>query len=587
MDAWLNALESIDNQWLPPLLLVAGLLLTLYFIYSALNGRGVGRRREANTMTSESRDSLLSETRSLHEVWQGTRDFSTVLRGGLEGSGPLQGWFSHEDKICGEFKNKIANIGEDIEKYPETEIEYLKIVGEIDRAPKPWWVWVLLGVMVAAEAYGFSVLLAGYLNDRGSAAQDTYLASGLSILIAVGALYAAVFIGNQAYKQAYARRVWKDLSGQIRLEVDGPGSTSVDSRMTLGATAADNDADKNQRQATRMANRSEYVKTRAAETKGSADKNLVRPFRIWFWIYVAAVFVFGVFVVTVRTMAINDSHGRELQRMQEIAASETTAPEPASGGVRPDAVTEQNAAASMVVTQESLEQTRSTKIVVTYVYMLLFWVVQAVAVLFTARYGFASAAGPEAYRKIRAFRSRHGGVLAEEYAARINKRVANAKKEALALASATLKNWQLGLQTEYRNGNTDLNENERRVIEAALNGSSHRTYERYVVLTETPMPPQPLAGNPAQVSESTNTAPSVVAHGEVQAPKGDTDIEVEFYQRGSSGDEVVQVGVLQQLKARIAEAELDAASLMVRVAGQPGRYMSYREFMQATRGTPA
>ena len=219
--------------------------------------------------------------------------------------------------------------------------------------------------------------------------------------------------------------------------------------------------------------------------------------------------------------------------------------------------------------------------------MLLFWVVQAVAFLFTARYGFASGAGPEAYRKIRTFRSRHGGVLAEEYAARINKRVANAKKEALALASATLKNWQLGLQTEYRNGNTGLNENERRVIEAALNGSSHRTYERYVVLTETPMPPQPLVGNPAQVSESTNTAPSVVAHGEVQAPKGDTDIEVEFYQRGSSGDEVVQVGVLQQLKARVAEAELDPASLMVRVAGQPGRYMNYREFMQATRGTPA
>ena len=390
MDAWLNALESIDNQWLPPLLLGASLLLTLYFIYSALNGRGAGRRREMHNMNSESRDSLLTTTQSLHEVWQGKREFSTVLRGGVENHGSLKGWFTDEGKICGEFKRAIARIGEGVDPYPETEIEYLKIVGEIDRAPKPWWVWGLLGVMVVAEAYGFSVLLAGYLNDRGSAAQDVYLASGLSVLIAIGALFAAVFIGNQAYKQAYARRVWKDL-GQIRLEVDGPGNTSIDLGMTLGATEADNKADRKQRQSTRMANRSEYVKARAAETKGSADKNIVRPFRNWFWIYVAAVFIFGVFVVTVRTMAINDSHGRELQRMQDIAASETTAPEPSSGGVKPDAVTEQNTAASMMVTQESLEQTRQTKIVVTYVYMLLFWVVQAVAVLFTA-YLFAACA---------------------------------------------------------------------------------------------------------------------------------------------------------------------------------------------------
>ena len=587
MDAWLNALESIDNEWLPPLLLLAGLLLSPYFTYSALNRRGAGRHREMHAMNNESRNSFLTTTQQLHEVWLGKREFSTVLRGGVARAGPLKGWFPDEDKICGEFKREIENIGEGIDPYPETEIEYLKIVGEIDRAPKPWWVWGLLGVMAVAEAYGFSVLLAGYLNDRGSAAQDTYLASGLSILIAVGALGAAVFIGIQAYKQAYTRRIWKDLGKQIRNEVDGPGNTSVDSKLTLGATVADNESDENQRQSIRMANRSEYVKARAAETKGTAKNNEVRPFRNGFWIYVAVVFIFGIVVVTVRTMAINDNHNHELQRMKDIAASEPTATESPSGGVKPDAIAAQNAAASMVVTQESLEQTRNTKIVVTYVYMLLFWVVQTVAVVFTARYGFASGAGYETYKKIHAFRSRHGSVTAVEYESRIETRLASARREAAALASATLKNWQLGLQTEYRNGNTGLNENERREIEEALNGAPHRTYDRYIELTEAPMRSQPMGGTQTQVLEPTVSETSVAARTVVKGPKADTDIEVEFYQRSSSGEEDVQIGVLQQLKARVADAELDAASLMVRVAGQPGRYMSYREFLQATRGTPA
>ena len=587
MNAWLDALESIDNQWLPPLLLMAGLLLALYFIYSTLNGRGASRRREVNTMNSESRDSILTTTQQLHEVWQGKREFATVLRGGIARAGALKGWFPDEDKICGEFKREIANIGEGIDPYPETEIEYLKIVGEIDRAPKPWWVWALLGVLAVAEAYGFSILLAGYLNDRGSAVQDTYLGTFLSIIIAVGALAAAVFIGMQAYMQAYTRRIWKDLDKQIRNEVDGPGNTSVDSKLTLGYTVADNKADEKQRQAIRMANRSEYVKARAAETKGTAKNNNVRPFRNWFWIYVAVVFIFGVFVVTVRTMAINDSHGRELQRMQDIAASETTAPETSLGGVKPDAVMEQNTAASKALTQESLEQTRNTKIVVTYVYMLLFWVVQTVAVVFTARYGFASGAGHETYKKVHAFRSRHGAVSAEEYKNRIAGRLASARREAAALASTTLKNWQLGLQTEYRNGHAGLNENERREIEEALNGSSHRTYERYVELTEVPMRLQPRDGVPTQATNLTVSEPTVVAHSVVNEPNADLDIEVEFYHRATSGEEVVHFGVLQQLKARVAEAELDAASLMVRAAGQPGRYLSYREFLQTTKGTSA
>ena len=43
MDAWLNVLELIDNEWLPPLLLLAGLLLSPYFTYSVLNRRGADR----------------------------------------------------------------------------------------------------------------------------------------------------------------------------------------------------------------------------------------------------------------------------------------------------------------------------------------------------------------------------------------------------------------------------------------------------------------------------------------------------------------------------------------------------------------
>ena len=586
MNAWLGALESIDNQWLPPLLLVAGLLLALYFIYSTLKGRGASRRREVNTMNSETNESLLSSALSLQAEWKAKPDYSTVLSNSVQTSKDFPGWFTVEENICSGFKNKIAGIGEGVEKYPETELEYLQIVSEIQRAPKPWWMWTMLVVMMVAEAYGFSVLLAGYMNDRGSALDDDRLAIVFCFVIASVLLYFAYRTGSNAYKQAYARRVWKDSDKKILCEVDEPDGSSVPKGKTLAATAADNNLDQLQRQATRMANRSAYVETCAAETKGSSENNKVRAFTTAFWIYVVVVFICGVLLVTVRTGAINQSHEREWKRVVAMAASEATTAERTSSGMKPDVVDGQNAAAATAVTQESLEQTRETKIVVTYVYGLLFWVVQAAALLITAQYGFASDSGEMAYKKIRAFRSRHGDVLIGEY----DERLTSARLAAAALASATLKAWQLGLQTEYSKSNPEnLDGSKRRIIEDALKKSSDRTYKRYVALTDAPIHFEPKTVAPEQQVAIAISPPPPVAAAQVAMyqPAAEVEIQVEFYERGTNGEEAVQLEVLRQLKVRVAETELDVAKLMVRLAGQPGRYFSYKEFLQVVKGTQA
>jgi hypothetical protein len=605
MNAILDLLEAIDRITFLPLLLM--LLLAAISGWLVFNIYKSHQLQEGSSMTrgnsSTNTSSLLSSVQDLRQQWDGNRNYHTVIMNGAVRSGTFQGWFDDERKICQEFKGKINQIKESKERYPKTEEDYLKIVDEIDRKNKPWWIWALLAVLMIAEAYGFSILLAGYLNDSGSAAQDSNLALGLSVLISVVGLGAAYFVGAYMYKHSYAWRVWKGSGHQIRRELDAAGGGTVRTGATLGLSTEDNAKDANRPQEVRMANRSQYVADLAAATSGSAAQNKVAKYNNYFWIYSAVVLLFGIFVVTVRISAINDSFSKEVQRLQTIeSVDKTTLTKPSQSGNSGSllqSLQEQSKESENAASADALEKTRSTKQVVTFVYFILFLAVQAVAVIFTQRYGFASEEGENAYKKLKEFKEKNGATLSEEFEAKQKSDLAQASEEATALAQSTLINWQIGLQTEYREGSATIDFNQRNAIQAAIDGSSDRTYSRYLLLEEqqnnTPLPPvvrtpasSVVISTPTDIpTPSVQVTPSGLFSKPLDAPAIVTAIPlsetVEYFIRSTNGNESIVSSALLDLKAQVADGELDANSLMLRTAGQPGAYMAYRDFIKSLK----
>lgn len=594
----LDLLEAIDRiTLLPPLFMLALAMISGWLAFKIYKSHQLQENNSMNHGNSRtSTNYLLASVQDLRQQWDGNRNYHTVIMNGAVRGGTFQGWFDDERKICQEFKGKINQIKESKERYPKTEEEYLKIVDEIDRKNKPWWIWALLAVLMIAEAYGFSILLAGYLNDSGSAAQDSNLALGLSVLISVVGLGAAYFVGANMYKHSYAWRVWKGSGHQIRRELDSTDGGAVRTAATLGLSTADNSKDANRPQEVRMANRSNYVANLAAATSGSASQNKVSKYNSYFWIYSAVVLLFGIFVVTVRISAINDSFSKEVQRLQTIESVDKSTPTKPStsgnSGSLLQSLQDQSKDSENAASADALEKTRSTKQVVTFVYFILFLAVQAVAVIFTQRYGFASEEGEKAYQKLKEFREKNGATLSEEFEAKQKSDLELASQEATALAQSTLINWQIGLQTEFREGSATIDFNQRNAIQAAIDGASDRTYSRYLQLEEqqnnTPLPPLAFVQPAAQSVVTTaqiNTNEYVVQDIDAPAPAitASSIFSVEYFIRSTNGNEVILNSQLANLKALVADGELDANSLMLRTAGQPGTYMAYRDFIKSLK----
>lgn len=568
MSALLTLLESLDEGYWPWLLLGVPVLLSAYFFASA----SFLKRSRESFMTSSNlqKTSMLETVQQLHTDWSARKDYTTVLRGGPTRTGAFKGWFPDEVDICTEFRARIGNIGEAVEPFPRVQEEYLRIVDELQRKPKPWWAWVLLVAMMAAEAYGFSLLLAGYLNDQGSAAQDARLGLGLSVLFAVAFLFAAYRVGRGMYLQAYAYRVWKACNGQIRREIDGTNHHARPTPESLDLNEPHNRCDQNQAQPVRMANRSSYVATVASGTvalagRGRADP--VRRYTVGFWIYVAVVAIFGIAILNFRLAAIDDSHGRELARAQELSsAAVTLAP---TGGVRPAQEAAANADADAAVTQSSLDKTRQTKQIVTVIYVLLFWGVQAIAVLMTQMFDFASDKGRDAWKAIHQFRRRHGRAQEHEYDEAVKVGLVRAGRDAEGLAVKTLKDWQTGLLAAYHGELVPLTAAEREAVEQAIDAAPERTFERFLRLKET----QELqdAWKPEVEPPGATPPQAAVAQDEL--------VHVEYYARSTSGGETLLTATLADLQRLLLTGEVSSSELMVRDAGQPGRFASYRDWL--------
>ena len=589
MSGWLEALEAIDKSSIFSLSLIV--LAAIFFcsiIYLLWGRRALWQQSEQapDSTANATRRNLLRSVNEVHVRWSSVRGYPVVLQQGPSPDGNFAGWFADEIKICSQFKNVIERLDIPAEaRYPVVAQEYLKIVSEQDRQPEPVWAWLMLVVLIAAEAYGLSILLAGYLNDTGTASQDNWLAIGICSTLSIVLLSFAHAVGIQNYKHGYARNAWnlagRQLSRDPRPNKDGG---PVGDAGTLDLTAEDNIRDQFQAASIRIANRSDYVNSFIAKTKGDSRNNNARPFTSMFWVYVGIIIAFGLAILTFRISAINANYAQEMVRMQQLSRSESPSVLQSNGPARPKAIDGLNNAANQDVTQESIERTKSTKVVVTIFYIMLFWMVQALAVIIADRFGFASSKGRLAYNLVRSFGRKFGeGLMKEEFEARMRNELAHAKTEARAVASSTLQAWQLGLHAEYKNSNPSSDKDDRDLIEKALSENSQRTFPRFLKLSH--MDDEPIA-NSAAISNASATQPrsSVAVPGPAAVALPTADSLIEYRDDSHATVAVVRTDVkVGDLQLMVGVGDLESSSIHIRLAGTSDEFVPYRQFMKRLR----
>lgn len=118
------------------------------------------------------------------------------------------GWTKGEKTLCGDFKKFIPAM--DRAEF-ENSKEYLKKAGDLGRTPIPFWLILVIGLLIIAEGMGFSFLLGTFIAPEGTA--DTYallmVAIVLTLCIVLG--FIMHFAGHQLHRTrliANCRRDW-------------------------------------------------------------------------------------------------------------------------------------------------------------------------------------------------------------------------------------------------------------------------------------------------------------------------------------------------------------------------------------------
>lgn len=606
MNALTNFLESLSGSVLPWLLLTLALVAAAIFGYLAFRGSGSGQGslsggvgKMARNRNSNQSD-VMGTFSNLQEHWKGERNYDDTLRNGPIMQGVFSGWFAEEGKLCDSFmtaKEKLEDEQEGrYQEHPKVQQEYLEIVNESERKPHSLLIYAGLFFLMAVEATGFSLIFADRLSDTASAQAVQQYAIGISIVIAVFALYFADRIGRAVYRQGYAH------TAHLHAPLAALARTS---KKALGVEDAIEDA--TFAQSIRIINRSDFVDGAAAEVRKS--NKMIPRFPIKLWIYVAGVIAFGLMVGLVRIGQIDEYYAKEAQKEAAVAATESVAPTKGNLSI-PPGISQPKSEASDAISQEALDKEKRGKQLAIGVFIMIFFIAQTLGVVLAAARGFASNHGEEAQKAMKAFRDSHGDISMTQWKETLKLEVAGADR----YAQETLTAWQLGLQTAFTNKAIPVPNAE--FFEQCARDFSHRNYSSYLQFKEhaaqvtiryiasmpqvPPFHTQPLghaspasqqapqpAPSPGQAnveSMSVKASPAWTSGAEQPAPPQTTLIE--YFLTVATGGEQVERCTLADLKDRILGGQFDnLAALNVRLAGQPGSFVPWAEF--AKRGQQA
>lgn len=279
-------------------------------------------------------------------------------------------WFDGEKWLCRKFHDFYRYWDRDEYVYMKYK-DYLGKIDEIDRRPIPYWAFILLIVMIAFEAFTFSVILADYLIVDASEYLSVRTGWFIALIVAI-LLYAFTHAaGAEMYKNSIVSRI----NGYNQ----GGETLHPDLSINLENTFNDNKKPIYQQMLNRF------------KSNAKLKKN---------YTFIAISVIFMLFILTAASILRVQTHDRFI--LQETATMQTNVFE--DPRTSSDFNENQNKVENKLL-QELREKSRSAGWV-SYTFIgLIFLGIQIFGVFLGYSYGFAGKESKKAWKYTRRFRS--------------------------------------------------------------------------------------------------------------------------------------------------------------------------------------
>lgn len=124
-----------------------------------------------------------------------------------ENQGP-NGWMIAEENLCAVYKPFVPQLLTKDEF--DNKIEYMKCAGDLGREPTPFYIYVLLFALVAAESAGFAYLLGTVAASEGSSHIHEIIMWAIMFVLAVILPFLMHHAGHQLYRTKLLEAHHKD-----------------------------------------------------------------------------------------------------------------------------------------------------------------------------------------------------------------------------------------------------------------------------------------------------------------------------------------------------------------------------------------
>ena len=303
-------------------------------------------------------------------TWTSFPLIGTIARSYKQTSLDNSGWFASENVICSKFYSFYAKYMNADENFFEACKSYLSKATEGDRKEFPALMWIVIFLLVVAEAMGFAYVLAGYTIPGASESLQQKGAVAIAFVISIILVGFTHLTGGEIYKNSLVTKARKWYNSDI--EKSENDNLIPDSRIKL--STKDNGKDDGKPEWKKLINR---LNTNADVTPK------------WYITIITAILIvlIAVGATYVRGQVL------EKQLNQEISNISTNVYESA-----PAELSQIQANADKKALMEQQEADKKGGWATFIVLAVLFVFIQILGILFGWKWGFAGKESAKAYR---------------------------------------------------------------------------------------------------------------------------------------------------------------------------------------------
>ncbi|MCI7550458.1 MAG: hypothetical protein MSA33_08470 [Campylobacter sp.] len=280
----------------------------------------------------------------------------------------INGWLEQEQTLCAKFKPFYdENNTKDKDLFAKAKI-YLERVEETGRSPFPKPMWIIVFLLVIAEALGFAYVLAGYTLPGASEAlqqKGSYVIAFIVSIILVGFTH---FAGHEIYVNSVRKKIITSFANS--------NDTDLSNKQTMPIDFKPEDDDKDAPRWQKIINRVNCP---------------VDASRSWWVCIITAILIitFAVGAAYVRGQVL------EKQLTQEISGLSTNAYETAPEELAQIQTEADNKA---IIDQQSLDRKGGWATFI--ILSILFVFIQILGIIFGIKWGFAGEDSQKAYKTL-------------------------------------------------------------------------------------------------------------------------------------------------------------------------------------------